>query len=221
MGENKSDIIKELESFDSPTISDAMDKTGLFGSVYHLKQLTSTRKIVGQVLTVQLEVSDSSAVNHTVHLGAKAIDSAGKNSVIVVDNQGKTNVGAWGGLLSIAARQAGVCAVIVDGALRDVDEIQTLDFPVYAISGVPTSARNRVVEVATNEPVNIGKVRVDPRDYVIGDASGIVFIPGERIETVLHEADVISKKENAIIKRLKNGASVSEALNTDYENMLR
>ena len=217
----ESNFIINLKSFDSCTISDAMDKIGLFGGVYHLKQLTSTRKIVGQVVTVKLAKSGKATANKTTHLGAIAIDTAGEETVIVVDNQGNIDVGAWGGILSIAAKAAGIIAIIIEGSVRDVDEIRAMDLPVYARGSVPISARGRVSEIATNKPIKIGEVQVHPDDYVIGDASGIVFIPQQSIEPVLREAAMIAQKEHAIIERIKNGASVIEAMDASYENMLK
>ena len=217
----KSNFIKKLNSFDSCTISDAMDKIGLFGGVYHLKQLTSIRKIVGQVVTVKLEKLDKTTKGNSTHLGAIAIDTAGQDTVIVVDNQGRKDVGAWGGILSVAAKAAGINGVIVNGSVRDVDEIRDMDLPVYARGSVPTSARGRVFEIATNKQIKIDEVQIKPDDYVIGDASGIVFIPKQNIDIVLKEAAIIAEKENSIIEHIKNGASVIEAMDADYENMLK
>lgn len=217
----KSNFIKKLNSFDSCTISDAMDKIGLFGGVYHLKQLTSIRKIVGQVVTIKLDKSDKITTGNTTHLGAKAIDAAIEDTVIVVDNQGKIDVGAWGGILSIAAKAAGIIGVIIEGSVRDVDEIRDIDLPVYARGTVPVSARGRVSEIANNIPIKIGAVKVNPDDYVICDGSGIVFIPQKNIAAVLREAIIIAQKEKVIIERLKKGTSVIETLDINYEKMLQ
>jgi 4-hydroxy-4-methyl-2-oxoglutarate aldolase len=78
-------------------------------------------------------------------------------------------------LLSRAARRRGVRGVVVDGACRDIDEAQALGFPLYARAAVPTTARGRAIELATNVPVTIDGVSIAPADLVIADGSGIAF----------------------------------------------
>lgn len=217
----KRKLLDILEDLDSCTISDAMDKLGLRGSVNHMRQLTTHEKVVGRVVTVKLaEIYEGQKRNNS-HLGAQAIDSADKDTVIVVDNQQKREMAAWGGILSTAAKHAGVRGVIVEGMLRDVDETKEKKLPVYALGSVCTSARGRVVEVGTNEPVTVGDIVVNPGDYVIGDGSGIVFISQSEIDRVLKQAKQIAHKEKLITNRILNGDKVIEAMSENYENMLQ
>ena len=65
----------------------------------------------------------------------------------------------------------GVAGVIVEGPVRDIDDSRRLDFPVFARAATAKTARGRIVEVATNQPVQVGDVIVSPGDYAIADAS--------------------------------------------------
>jgi len=216
-------LLDQLSKLDSCTLSDALDKLGVKGTVTGLVQLTSARKIFGKVITVQLTkiAPEKSNTEKKIHLGATAIDHGGKDNVIVVSHQGRIDVAGWGGILSQAAKLKGIKGVIIDGAVRDIDESKAVDFPIYGLVGVPVSARGRISEIATNNPVRIVDVKVNPGDYVLADGSGVVFIPSEIIEGVIETAEDIAKMENAIIKKIKEGSTVSKAMDQKYENMLK
>jgi len=216
-------LLDQLSKLDSCTLSDALDKLGVKGAVTGLVQLTSARKIFGKVITVQLTKidPDKSYTERKTHLGATAIDQGGIDNVIVVSHQGSIDVAGWGGILSQAAKIKGIRGLIIDGAVRDIDESKAVDFPIYGLVGVPVSARGRISEIATNNPVRIVDVEVNPGDYVLADGSGVVFIPSEIIEGVIETAEDIAKKEYEIIKKIKKGSTVSKAMDQKYENMLK
>ncbi len=92
---------------------------------------------------------------------------------------------------------------------------------IYGLVGVPVSARGRISEIATNSPVQIADVEVNPGDYVLADGSGVVFIPSGLIDRVVETAEDIAKKEKAIVKKINEGFTVSKAMGEKYENMLK
>jgi len=114
----------------------------------------------------------------------------------------------------------GLAGVVIDGATRDVDEACELGLPLFARAAVPLTARGRIVEESTNEPIEIGGVAVKPGDYVIADNSGIVVIPADRAEEVLPEAENIAAREAAMTHDVLAGKSVMEVMGTNYEQML-
>jgi regulator of RNase E activity RraA len=93
-----------------------------------------------------------------------------------------------------------VAGVIVDGPVRDIDEARGYDFPVYCRTLTARTARGRVAEAFTNEPVTIGEVTANPGDYAIADASGVVIIAAADVERVLDAAEMISGREAAMAK---------------------
>ena len=82
------------------------------------------------------------------------------------------------------------------------------------------TARARVAEAFTNQPVQIGEVTVAPGDFVIADASGVVFIAAAAIDRVLTAAEMIVGREAAMAKALLAGQAVSQVMGADYEHML-
>jgi len=83
------------------------------------------------------------------------------------------------------------------------------------------TARGRIVELATGEPITIRGIRVKPGDYVIADGSGVVFIAAENIERVLDTAEEIFAREAAMAQALREGKPITEVMGANYENMLR
>jgi 4-hydroxy-4-methyl-2-oxoglutarate aldolase len=211
-------LIVRLSKLDSCAVSDAMDKLGLAGAVTGLPPLWQCPRLVGRAVTVKLKpwVEGEQPKRH---LGTAAIEAACLGDVIVVDNGGRTYAGSWGGILSVAAKAAGVAGVVADGACRDVDEARDMDFPVYARAGVSITARGRIVEESFQQPIEVCGVIVNPGDLVIADWSGVVFICADRAEEVLAAAEDIAAREIAMAEAVRSGKSPSEVMGASYERM--
>lgn len=212
-----------LGRLDCCAVSDAMDKLGLKGGVSGLGQMSSSRRIAGRVVTYRLvPAAEAPPISGSPrHLGTTAVEACQPGDVIVVEQRTGIDAGSWGGILSLSAKLRGIGGVIADGPVRDIDEARGYDFPVYARSLTARTARGRVAEAQTNGPVTVGDVRVLPGDYVIADASGVVFIPAAEVERVLASAEMIAGREAAMARALLAGRPVSEVMGSDYEHMLR
>ncbi len=141
--------------------------------------------------------------------------------MIVVEQRTGIDAGCWGGILTLGAKLRGVAGVVADGPVRDIDEARAYDFPIYCRTLTARTARGRVAEAFTNQPVTIGEVAVAPGDYVIADASGAAFIPAADLERVLDAAEAIVGREAAMAKALLAGTPVGAVMGADYEHMLR
>lgn len=211
--------VQRLHTLDTCVVSDAMDSLGLAGVADGLTPLWEGAELAGRVITVTLrEVSTGSAQPR--HLGVGAIETAGPGDVVVLDNEGRVGMGSWGGLLTVAAVLRGVAGVVIDGACRDVDEIRSHGFPAFARSGAMRTARGRVGEVASGEPVRICDVEVRRGDFVRADGSGVLFVRAEDIERVLDAAEALAIKEKLMVADLRANRSPSEVLGGNYETML-
>jgi len=152
----------------------------------------------------------------------KAIDAASPGDVIVIDNGGRLDTSCWGGILANGAKMKGVGAVVVDGALRDLDNCVEVKFPVYARGTVVATARGRIQEEATNVLIQFGGVQVRPGDLAVGDRSGVVIVPQEKVDGVVAKADELYAKEEEMIAEIRAGASMLEVdLKYGYEKMLK
>jgi 4-hydroxy-4-methyl-2-oxoglutarate aldolase len=213
------DLIARLGNLDSCAVSDALDKRGLKGSVTGIHRYTTDARIAGRVLTVKLDRAEGRT--NTRHLCTAAIEAATPGDIIVVEQSTGIDAASWGGNLAIGAKMRGVAGVIVEGPARDIDDCRKLDFPVFARSHTARTARGRIVEVATGEPITVGHVTVTPGDYVVADGSAVVFISQTEIASVLETAEAIVAREEAMAQALREGVSISKVMGANYETMLK
>ena len=151
--------------------------------------------LVGPAFTVKVPQGD----NLMFHA---AMDLAKPGDVIVIDAGGFTERAIFGELMASYCKSRGVAGLVVDGAIRDKDELAEMDnFPVYAISATPNGPyKNGPGEI--NVPVVIGDKIVHPGDIVVGDGDGVLFIRPEEAEVLLAAAEAVEEKEAAIKKHI-------------------
>jgi 4-hydroxy-4-methyl-2-oxoglutarate aldolase len=212
-------MVSRLLKLDSCAVSDALDKLGLKGSVTGIQRYSTDRRIAGRVVTVTLAPAEGRS--NTRHLCTAAIEAASPGNVIVVEQRTGIDAASWGGNLALGAKMRGVAGVIVEGPARDLDDCRKLDFTVYARSHTARTARGRIVEVATNEPITVGDVTVTPGDYVLADASAVVFVLASEIERVVETAESIMAREDAMAQALREGKPISQVMGANYEHMLK
>ncbi len=212
------ELVKRLGQLDSCAVSDAMDSCGIDGVTSALREVSVPRRVAGRAVTVKL-VPAGDVVSKR-HLCTAAIEASGPESVIVIDNAGRTEMGSWGGILTLAASNRSVAGVVTDGACRDIDEAREMAFPVYAKDNVSRTARGRVVEEDWNIPIGICGIAVQPNDLVLADGSGICFIPASRADEVITIAEKLARKEALMAEAIREGSPVSEVMGRNYEEML-
>lgn len=214
-----SEFAARLQKLDSCAVSDALDKLGLKGSVTGIRRYTTEQRIAGRVLTVKLDRAEGRT--NTRHLCTAAIEAANPGDIIVVEQSTGLDAASWGGNLAIGAKMRGVAGVIVEGPARDIDDCSRLEFPVFARTHTARTARGRIVEVATGEPITVGDVIVTPGDYVVADGSAVVFIAQSEIARVVETAESIAAREEAMAQALREGVPISQVMGTNYETMLK
>ncbi|KQX25136.1 MULTISPECIES: RraA family protein [unclassified Sphingomonas] len=212
-------ILDRLGRLDACCISDAGDQIGLPPAVTGIGWRSVRGRIAGRVATVTLAAGTAPNGSHR-HLCTSAIERAGAGDVIVIEQRTGIDAAGWGGILSNAAKVRGLAGVIVEGPARDIDEAAELGFPVYSRSATCRTARGRIFEIASGEPVTVGDTLVNEGDYVVADSSGVVFVPASRIEELLAAAEKIAAREAAMTSSVRAGEPVSEVMGARYETML-
>ena len=222
-------LVQRLRRLDACAVSDALDKLQLPGVVTGLPLRSSgpggASRVAGRAVTMKVGPGQPPP-GPAVHLGCRAIELAGPDDLIVVEQRSGLEAGCWGGLLTLGAKVRGVAGVIADGPLRDVDEVIAYDMPIYSRSLTARTARSRVVELGTQVPVQIGAeqgglVTVQPGDYVLADRSAVIFIAAEHIERVLEAAEAIVAREAAMARAILAGTPISAVMGGQYEHMLK
>ena len=212
-------LVERLAALDTCAVSDALDHLGMLGATIGIRPLWACPKIAGRAVTVK--VVPAGATKPAAHLGTTAIEAAAAGDVIVVDNDGRTDVSSWGDILSNASRVKGLAGVVIDGACRDIDGSREAAFPVFGRAVVPLTARSRVVQQSFNELVHVAGVEVSPGDLVIADGSGVVFVSRDRADEVVSAAERLAAREAAMIAAVRAGRSVVEVMkDTAFEAAL-
>ena len=145
-------------------------------------------RVAGPAFTVRCSPGD----NLMLHA---AIYRANPGSVIVVE-AGDAEYAVAGGNVCAVAQKRGIAAFVIDGTIRDVGEIRSRQFPVYArgLSPIP-GGKNIIGEL--NSVVQCCRVKVRPDDVVVADEDGIVVVPAARQEEILGKAKAQAAKEES------------------------
>ncbi|MBU1695835.1 MAG: RraA family protein [Proteobacteria bacterium] len=199
-------LIKEFESFSTPTISDALDKLGVPGGCHGIMPVVSGVKMAGTAYTIRYV--PVGAVRGTV---GDYIDDVLPGDVVVLDNKGRTDCTVWGDILTITAKMKGIAGTVIDGVCRDIPTILKEKYPVFSCGRFMMTGKERVMVEATQVMVSIGKTQVKPGDIIIGDDSGVVVVPREMALKVLEIARAIEEAENFIVKAVQKGLSLKKA----------
>lgn len=207
---SNSSLLDRFAVLDSAAVSDALDHLGLPAGVGGIRPVWGPAAIVGFAVTVGLEPRTDGPTG--THIITTAVESADGQSVIVVDNQGRTDVSCWGGILSLGAGLRGVRGVVADGMCRDVAEARELGFPVFSRGSIPATARGRLQQRSVGEPVSIAGLTVEQGDVIVADETGLAVVPRNRAEEVARIATAIVARERAIADEVRAGVPLSAAM---------
>ena len=167
-------------------------------------------KVTGQAVTVQLSKGD-------LVDPLKALEMGQEGDVVVVDAGGDLNTSVCGGLMGGLAQNRGIRGMIVDGAGRDTDELEEINWPIWtrAITprGTHTMFSERREELSINVPIACGGVVVNPGDFIVADLMGVVVVPLESAEEVVRLAQEQADREVATRAWVAQGKTVEDLLN--------
>ncbi|SDF72981.1 3-hexulose-6-phosphate synthase [Methanolobus vulcani] len=189
-----------LESVSTSNISDAMHRKGAMQDIFSMME---GKKMIGTAVTVQTFKGDWAKA-------VEAIDEAKEGDVIVIYN-GSRHVAPWGGLATLSCLNKGVAGVVIDGAVRDIDEVRKIGLPVFATCHVPNAGEPKGFGEINSEIV-CGNQTVNPGDYIVGDDNGVVVIPKERAYEIARRAKEVEKTEQRLFEEIRRGATLSEVM---------
>jgi regulator of RNase E activity RraA len=205
------DILAAYASLATPTIANALDDVGFAGIMEGLAQVVPGTRCVGRAITVREITGQRGDFTSADFKVGQIIDAAGPADVVVVDNGGKC-VSTWGGLATLAAKVKGMAGLVVDGGVRDREEMVEHAFPVFTRHMTPLTGRSRLAVTAINEAVSCGGVRVRAGDVIVADGSGVVCIPAEHAAEVARLAARYAADDEAAAAELRKGLTFSQAM---------
>ena len=207
------DLIKGFRNTTVASVSDAVDQvTGQRGFMYHDMRPLFKAKVVGPAVTAlirpSIKASGPTGPNHSL----LAIDEAPPGTVVVIVVEEGLDISGIGGLMATACKARDLAGAVIDGAARDVDEILSLEFPVFCRSITPATSVGRYVSVARNIPVPCAGVTVNPDDLIVAGTDGVVVVPRAKATEILKKAQSFDENESKMVPMIREHKSIIKAV---------
>ena len=168
------DVVHQAATFQAAILADVAGRRGTLNAV---APLDAAMKIAGPAFTIEVRAGD----NLMIHA---AMTLAKPGDVLVIDGKGDTSCALMGALMINACKVLQLGGVVIDGAVRDTDELLELGFPVFA-AGVNPNGPTKFIPGRINWPISAGGVAVCPGDLIVGDADGVVVVEREKAASLL------------------------------------
>lgn len=191
-------VLKAYQAQSAATVHEAMGRRGAMDMT--IKPVAAGMTLCGRALTVRCHTGDNLML-------IKAVSMAERGDVIVADMGSAAASGPFGEVLAVDCMARGVAGLVLSSAVRDSREIARMGFSVFS-AGLSVRGTAKASLGTINHPVCCGGELVRPGDLVLGDADGVVVVPGEEAEEILRLAQERVKKETAVMERLRAGESL-------------
>lgn len=165
----------------------------------------------GYALTVRLEKQE----NHDAHSTdgmLEAIDHGAKDSVYVMSIEDGADIAGMGGLMGTAMAAREFSGALIDGTVRDVAYLRKIGFPVYAAGITPSTLVGHYRFVASQVPVVIDGVTINPGDIITADNDGVVIVPRDKAVEILQTAQQMDFKEHTMYPLIEKTKSITDAV---------
>lgn len=197
----------------SAVVSDALDAISCAGHVLDGQirpRIPLKHPLVGRAATAR-SVPVEHVPDRPYQTLLQAMDRLAPGEVWVVAAGGARRSAIFGGLLATAARARGALGCVLDGAVRDMRELERLGFPTFAIGASPADSLGRDEVVEHGVPVVCGGVRISPGDLIVADEDGVVAVPQELESRVVDYALTKVNGEGDMRRELAAGLPAAEA----------
>lgn len=182
-------------------VSDAMHRKGAMDGGIVARQLGA--RIAGRAVTVFTADGDWAKP-------VEAIEVAKAGDVLVIDQRG-TQTAMWGELASHSSQVRGLAGVIIDGAIRDIDDIRAMKFPAWSRWVVPNAGEPKGFGEIGAE-IRCGGQTVRSGDWVIADDMGVVVVPQEEAQEIANRSVEVHEREDRLREEIKRGKTLSSVL---------
>ncbi|MCO8164333.1 RraA family protein [Pseudomonas sp. 21LCFQ02] len=178
--------IEEISRYPVALIGDVLQRTGMMASA--IQHVAGRPSFFGTVLPIQTREGDNLAIH-------RALDDARPGDVLVINGHGETNRAVFGDLLGEVCLARQVAAVVIDGAVRDVEELSVMGLPTYA-RAVNPAGPSKYGPGQVGSPVACGHVVCNPGDAILGDKDGVIVIGRSVLATLADKLKVQEAMEN-------------------------
>jgi RraA family protein len=190
-------LVAAFSEMAAAPVADCMGRRCSMRSEIRLLSPRTGRTMAGVALTVKTQPNDNLMIQ-------AALDLAKEGDILVVDNGGERACALVGEIMLSYAKFKKLAGVVIDGPIRDLDCLEELGLPVYAVCTIP-GGPTKVGPGEVNVPVTCGGLNVNPGDIILGDADGVIVIPREEAPALLEKAVAFCAQDSARTKAAKDG----------------
>lgn len=208
------ELYDRYEKVFTAAVNDVMREDGLLNQAlpYYIMPLDDNAVACGAAFTIKGCAGLDFDENREMEERAKMLDDIFPGSFVVWDTTGDTSCAHYGGMMAKASKLRGCRGAVVDGGIRDTTSIKQEGFPLYYRyrSSNAMLCRYRITDWQC--PIEIGGVRIYPRDIIMADADGVIVIPRPIAYDVLLRAEAIRDKEVGVADMIDSGMEPTEVV---------
>lgn len=206
------DTLARMRSCTTSILHDVMRAMGLrdFTLPPRLRPLDPGPVLTGPAFTIEGRIVEGADPHRTLLEWTGLLSKCPAGHVWVAQPNNDI-VAQMGELSAETLHRKGVLGVVTDGGLRDTDFILRLGLPCWGTFHTPRDVVGLWLPTATEVPIRIGDVTINPGDWVHGDRDGMVVVPAARVDEVA-EAGVAAMKTESLVRRaIRDGVDPQEA----------
>ena len=194
------EIMAQFKTIPASNTADVMNRSCAMNPRIRLVSQPKDQMMVGPAFTVKSRAGD----NLTLHA---ALNLCGEGDVLVVSNEEDTTRALMGEVMMAYLRYTKkIAGIILDGPIRDIDEIGQWDFPVYC-TGTTPGGPYKEGPGEINVPISCGGISVNPGDIILADPDGIIVIPRQDAAVILEDAKKFQAADEKKLEAAKNGTA--------------
>lgn len=191
-------LVEEFKKIPASNTADVMGRSSAMNPRIHLVSKPKAQMMAGPAFTVKCHVGDNLALH-------AALNFCSEGDVLVVSN-GEDSTRALIGevMMAYLYLQKKVAGIILDGPIRDIDEIGKWDFPVYC-TGTTPGGSYKEGPGELNVPISCGGISVNPGDIILADPDGVIVIPRKDAAKVLEDAKKFQAADEGKLEKTRAG----------------
>jgi regulator of RNase E activity RraA len=195
------------------SVADAIEQLyGRQAYMHHDMRALFKTKFAGPAVTVLLKKEEHKEGAAATKGMIDAIDNSPAGSVYVLVLEDGLDYGAVGGLMATTMHVRGFAGAIVDASIRDLPQIQRIQFPIYSRGVSPGTTVGHYRCAGVNVPVTCAGVPIRPKDIITADEDGVVVVPAEQAAAVLKKAQDLDNTEHSMYPFIERFKSLTEAI---------
>jgi len=204
------DLLARYERLYTGAISDVLREHCLLDQALppDLVPLRPERTVAGIAFTVKS--APNTKITGELTFRTQMLIDMPADSFVVWDTSGDMDSTAWGGVMTATAIGKGIRAAVIDGGIRDTNQILEKDFPVFYKYRSPNGSLGRCLISHYQQPIKMGNTLVRPGDIVVGDIDGVIVVPRGIAVAVLERSEEILRNEAEIFKWVASGDTLEE-----------